>query len=420
MLEDERDELRRRVAELETAERERSSRYQSFIEQTTDAVWCFEYDEPIPTDLPVEQQIERMVKATLVECNDVCAHAYGRKNAADAVGVRFEDLVTLEEESFKDGLRDYARNNYTAKETINIQTLEDGSSRYLRNNAQGIVENGHLVRVWGTFRDVTEQMQAKEALASSEARFRSLVESSPDLILIVDADRRIVYMNHDPVPESGLKVGDVLGTLAEEYVDVETKPQAVAQIDRALNRGEPTSYDTGSSLNSRRYHVQVVPLDAASGKRPQALLVAHDVTSVHRLAQEREMMLAELDHRVKNTLAMVLALANQTASRSPTLGEFLKTFDNRVKSVARSHEALASTHWSGVALSKIVAMTLGVVSDERCRLSAGSGDPKLPPRAVTPLAMVLHELTTNAVKHGALARTDGELEFRGQVDDEAC
>jgi signal transduction histidine kinase/ActR/RegA family two-component response regulator len=233
--------LRQEVERLRSASLERSLRYRSFIEQTSDAVWCFEYGEPIPITLPIEQQIGMMTNATLVECNDVCAHIYGRKDAQDAVGIRFEDLVTLEEESFLEGLRDYARNGYKARETINVVPLPDGGKRYLRNNAQGIVEDGFLMRIWGTFADVTKEHVLAEQLRKSqktEALGTLASGVAHDLNNVLSVVIGNTEMLQDVITDQQ-SIGDVEGILAAAFHGRDVIQRIVAFTRKAESNPSP-------------------------------------------------------------------------------------------------------------------------------------------------------------------------------------
>jgi PAS domain S-box-containing protein len=149
------------------AEREiRSSehRFRTLIEHTTDAIFCYEYDPPIPVDLPIDKQVRRLRSGTLVECNDVCAKAYGAASAKEVVGKQLSELFGTSDESIASLFREMIKGGYRTIDGEGVQVLEDGTHRYFLNNAHGVVESGQLVRVWGTFRDVTEQKLADREL----------------------------------------------------------------------------------------------------------------------------------------------------------------------------------------------------------------------------------------------------------------
>ena len=171
---DELAELRQRVAELEAAKtewvqveetlRESELRFRSLIEQTTDAVFCYEFDPPIPTDLPIEEQVRRMYSSVLVECNDVCARSYGATRGEEVVGKKLTELFGTSPGSLDGLFTAVVQGGYRIVNGEGVEVLEDGTKRYFLNNGHGVVENGKLVRMWGTYRDITERKRAEETL----------------------------------------------------------------------------------------------------------------------------------------------------------------------------------------------------------------------------------------------------------------
>lgn len=136
---------------------------------------------------------------------------------------------------------------------------------------------------------------------------------------------------------------------------------------------------------------------------------------VRHLAEVRQQRLSlELDHRVKNVLAQVAALAEQSLQRSADMSSFAHAFLGRIRSMARTHEALASNRWDGVPLGEVVRTALGPTVDGRC--SATGPTVVLSPRVSSSLGLALHELGTNAVKHGALAGEDGCVDVTWSVE----
>ncbi len=121
-------------------------------------------------------------------------------------------------------------------------------------------------------------------------------------------------------------------------------------------------------------------------------------------------LLAELEHRVKNTLATVLALAERTGDDAVDLGDFHERFIGRVRAIARTHEGLARSNWEPMKVGDVVAMTLAPFGSAGSDHLLASGDAAtLAPPKVAPLTRVLHELATNAAKHGAWSRKGGRV-----------
>src|SRR6185369_6780990 len=127
------------------------------------------------------------------------------------------------------------------------------------------------------------------------------------------------------------------------------------------------------------------------------------------------MMVAELNHRVKSILAIVQSVAAQTVRSSGSLENFADAFTGRLKALATAHDILTQTRWIGAGLSELLTAVLAPYrSPDDGRVSIFGPAILLPTRAVVPLSMVLHEMTTNAAKYGALSKRRGNIEITWQ------
>ncbi|WP_293347931.1 HWE histidine kinase domain-containing protein [Phenylobacterium sp.] len=135
--------------------------------------------------------------------------------------------------------------------------------------------------------------------------------------------------------------------------------------------------------------------------------IVEDVSLAHLEDDQRQQLMSELDHRVKNVLAAVQALAQQTAKRTTSLDAFLQTFGGRLKAMASANELLTAARWRGAAIDHLAAAELGAIAPGQT--SWEGPDLFLTPRAANALSLALHELATNAVKFGALSVESGHV-----------
>ena len=161
---------------------------------------------------------------------------------------------------------------------------------------------------------------------------------------------------------------------------------------------------------------QVVWIDLAAvlirqkGAMRRVIGVLGDISGRKVAEDERESLVAELDQRVKNVLSSVQSLASRSARRTVSLDAFLKTFSGRLDAMAAAHSLLTSTRWRGAEIGNIVAAELGGIACGQARWDGP--EIILNPRATNTLTLALHELSTNAVKYGALSNESGRVDVR--------
>jgi PAS domain S-box-containing protein len=152
------------------------------------------------------------------------------------------------------------------------------------------------------------------------------------------------------------------------------------------------------------------PQMGRDGRPVRVVGVIADITEAKLEEEQRQALMAELDHRVKNVLAAVQALAFQTAKRTTSLDAFLQNFAGRLKALGSANELLTAARWRGAAVDHIVAAELGALAPGQT--SWDGPELFLTPRATNALALALHELATNAVKFGALSVETGHIDVR--------
>jgi two-component sensor histidine kinase len=139
--------------------------------------------------------------------------------------------------------------------------------------------------------------------------------------------------------------------------------------------------------------------------------LTRDITGRKRAEEQQRMLVSELDHRVKNVLASVATVARRTREDSGSMDEFLSVFDGRIQSMANAHRLLSQSHWQGVSLAALVGKELAPCVGEGSACVEGP-EVLLSAKATQSMAIVLHELVTNALKYGALATKHGRISVR--------
>jgi PAS domain S-box-containing protein len=189
------------AAELERrreheALRKADQRYRAFIASSTDGMWRIEFDTPIPVSLGEEEQIEKIYSHGYVaECNEALSRLMGAPSAGELVGARFGTIVPRDDSRVFEELRSAVRSGYRSSVVETIPLDAQGRRMYRLRSQFGIVENGELLRIWGTTRDITELRRAELALEASERRCQEMLERLQLPAVVADPAGQVLFAN---------------------------------------------------------------------------------------------------------------------------------------------------------------------------------------------------------------------------------
>jgi PAS domain S-box-containing protein len=149
-------------------------RYRTFVRQSSEGIWRFEISDPIPISAPIEQQIQMLYQhAYVAECNDAMAQMYGLDRADQIIGARLGDLMIRHDPTNVAYLKAFVHSGYRLADGESVERDKHGNVRYFVNNLVGFIEDGKLIRAWGTQRDVTDRKRAEEERDALLARERA-------------------------------------------------------------------------------------------------------------------------------------------------------------------------------------------------------------------------------------------------------
>jgi PAS domain S-box-containing protein len=274
-------------------------------------------------------------------------------------------------------------------------------------------EHGHHVGFIGVAHDITAAKQADIELRASEERFRLMAEHAPVMIWISDANGKCVHLNQIlrkfwGVSEQQAPEFDFTGTLHPE-----DKAAVIKQVASAIQQRSMLSLKARYLNANQRYRIldtRAHPRFSPTGEFLGMIGANVDVTEREEAERARELLVEELNHRVKNTLSVVQAIAHQTFSKNVDPSEARRAFEGRLIALGRAHDLLTQANWENASLTELAEVTLDTKGANRDFISLAGPQVLLSPKQAVSVAMAFHELCTNARKYGALSTGQGRIE----------
>ena len=274
-------------------------------------------------------------------------------------------------------------------------------------------ESGRVIGAINLLIDATDLKQAE----IESARLAAIVVSSDDAIVGKTLDGCVTSWNAGATRIFGYEPKEMIGQSIIKIIPPELR-QEEDEILAKLKRGEHIAhYETVRlAKDGRRLNISlsVSPVFDKTGRIIGASKIARDVTEKKRVEAIQRVLIEELNHRVKNTLAMTQAIASQSLRHAKSASDFVESFTGRVQALAKAHSLLTDRKLEGAELTELVReqVTLGV-ADERVICSGPTVI--LGAQPAIHLALVLHELATNARKYGGLSVPQGRLSVKWEV-----
>ena len=280
-----------------------------------------------------------------------------------------------------------------------------------------------LHRLATSFNGMASSLEERRAaLQASEARLQAVVDTAADGIITINRQGIVESVNPEALRLFGYGRDELLAQNVRMLMPAPDRDRHDEYLARYLRTGEAQIIGIGREVTGRHKDGSRLPLFLSIGEfslEGERFFtgIVRDITERKRFEERQRLLVAEIDHRAKNLLATIQAMALLTGSDARSVRDYAETLIGRLQAMARAHDLLARDKWQGARLHDLIegefAAYVGADADA---LALSGNDLLLSPRAAQTLSLVFHELTTNAAKYGALSVPHGRVTIRSSIE----
>jgi PAS domain S-box-containing protein len=274
--------------------------------------------------------------------------------------------------------------------------------------------------VLAVVRDMTDIRALEEALRQARAAFEEFYEQPPDATILVDENGKIDRVNEAAEVMFGFSRERMIGQSIEMLVPEHFRDRHVAHRAHYMKDLKTRAMGANLQLFAQRADGSEFPVDIMLSpmeidQRRLALAMIRDITERKRAEARVQWLMREVNHRAKNILSVVQAMAHQT--RAGLGQEFVSEFEERIQGLSASYDLLVNNKWQNVPLAELVHVQLAHFADLLGdRIAVGGPDFWITSAAAQTIGMSLHELATNAGKYGALSTDAGHVDIAWRLE----
>ncbi|MCR8826682.1 CheR family methyltransferase [Pseudosulfitobacter koreensis] len=334
---------------------------------------------------------------------------------ASAEGKRASEAVEHELREMRERLQSTVEEYETA-----LEELKSSNEELVSVNEEAQSSNEELEATKEEMQSLNEELNTINAelktniedLDRANADLRNLFDATQIATVFLDGELVIRTFTPAAAELFNLRNADV-GRPLPELASVSDYPELREHIREVFSSGEVYEHRLSRSEHKSHYLVRITPYLGENQEVEGAIVTLVDVTSLVESEEQQRILIAELNHRVKNMLAVIVTIVKTSLRGKGVEADVLETLINRLQGMARAYGLLSERSWTTVGMRDIVNGELSIFEADRFHVSGPNVN--LDPSQSLSISMVIHELVTNAVKYGALSNHDGTLEIRWTV-----
>lgn len=341
-------------------------------------------------------------------CNEAATRLFGYEKA-EIIGLPFSALLPARthqdyEKCIAASLDRSGAIEYDQSPSI-IRCMRCDGTEFDAEVSRSLVHAGGWSYTTVIMRDITARLLAQK----HDAHRLAIVSTLADGVISIDSVGSIETWNETIATMSGHQVSEVMGRSLSELALLDNCPIVAAMTSRETHRTETSLRTIGNRLVP--VSVTATPMLSSDGHLLGVSAVIADITQRKQREDNMRFVMMELAHRAKNLMAVILSMAKCTSETCSTVDEFEAKFASRVHSLAHSHDLLLKENWSGASLKGLFERQLSSFLETSSKRVAIRGPAiLLKPQAAQMIGLAIHELATNAAKHGALSNRLGRID----------
>ena len=359
--------------------------------------------------------ISKDIDGTVLSWNRAAEQIFGW-SAEEMIGQPLRQIVPADRHDEEDRILASIKRGESLPKLETVRLCKDGSEISIAVIISPVRDrNGAIIGASKFARDITEELQTRNALQDIETRFGVMADNISQLAWIANPDGGIFWFNRRWYEYTGLTKDEIQGHGWQKNMH----PDHVERVNERIKHDLATGDDWEDTFPIRRKDGQYRWfLSRASAQRDPAGEITYwfgtatDITEQRDAERRIEMLLMEVNHRSKNLLSVVQAMARRTASTSE---DFIPRLERRIAALATNQDVLVERNWTAIPLRELIQAQLSFLEQADQQTELSGAQVIVQPGTAEALSMTLHELATNAETHGAYSVPEGKVRISWDI-----